>query len=201
MTRLPYERLQSLIAEYRNESTWLIIFPGDWHFLKNFQEVLTKVYFDSGLSQLASASGYLPKSVSTNFKRTQRFLFEVWESFHWVLMAFYWSEQAPSNFLEHVSKLIKNFSSLKELLSEISDNTAGELILVHSFRDRLRKIQPSNFDISSFVRTAWPILGRVSLRKVWKGGAKAKFLYVRRAMDSVDKCPAGGLVALPQEIF
>ena len=66
--------MQSLRAEYRNESTWLIIFPGDWHFLKNFQEVLTKVYFDAGLSQLASASGYLPKSVGTNFKRTHRFL-------------------------------------------------------------------------------------------------------------------------------
>ena len=42
-------------AEYRNESAWLICFPGDWHFLKNYQEVLIKIYYDAGLSELASA--------------------------------------------------------------------------------------------------------------------------------------------------
>ncbi len=35
-----YERLHSIRVEYGNESKWLIIFPGDWYFLKNYQEVL-----------------------------------------------------------------------------------------------------------------------------------------------------------------
>ncbi len=53
-----YERLQSIRAEYGNECSWLILFPGDWHFLKNYQQVLIKVYFDGGLSELSKASGY-----------------------------------------------------------------------------------------------------------------------------------------------
>ena len=37
---------------------WLFIFPGDWHILKNYQEVLLKVYFDAGLKDW-------PKQVDT----------------------------------------------------------------------------------------------------------------------------------------
>ena len=71
-----YERLQSIKAEYGNDFAWMIPFPGDWHFLKNFQEVLVKVYFDAGLGDLAKASGYQPNSIGTNFKRTHKFLLE-----------------------------------------------------------------------------------------------------------------------------
>ena len=71
-----FERLHSLRAEYGNETSWLILLPGNWHFLKNYQEVLIKVYFDVGLNELAKASGYLPRSIGTNFKRTNRFILE-----------------------------------------------------------------------------------------------------------------------------
>ena len=69
-----YERLQSIKAEYGNDFAWMIPFPGDWHFLKNFQEVLVKVYFDAGLGDPAKASGYQLNSIGTNFKRTHKFL-------------------------------------------------------------------------------------------------------------------------------
>ncbi len=42
-----YERLHSIRVEYGNESKWLIVFLGDWHFLKNYQEVLLKIYSDA----------------------------------------------------------------------------------------------------------------------------------------------------------
>ena len=77
--QVTYERLHSIRAEYGSESKWLVLFPGDCHFLKNYQEVLIKIYFDVGLSDLAKASGYLHRSVGTNFKRTHRFLLESWE--------------------------------------------------------------------------------------------------------------------------
>ena len=77
-----YERLQSLKTEYGNDLSWMVPFPGDWHFLKNFQEVLIKIYYDAGLSELATASGYQPNSIGSNFKRTHNFLLEVWESMY-----------------------------------------------------------------------------------------------------------------------
>ena len=38
-----YKILQSIKTEYRDEMDWLHIFPGDWHILKNYQEVLIKI--------------------------------------------------------------------------------------------------------------------------------------------------------------
>ena len=104
-----YERLHSIRLEYGNESKWLVLFPGDWHFLKNYQEVLLKIYFEAGLSDLARASGYLPRSVGTNFKRTHRFLLESWEALYRVLMKYFLAKQAPSDFLQCVSSLLQNF--------------------------------------------------------------------------------------------
>ena len=49
-----YDILPSLKYEYGNELNWLIVFPGDWHFLKNFT---MKAYFDVGLKDLAKSSG------------------------------------------------------------------------------------------------------------------------------------------------
>ena len=42
--------------------------PVDWLVLKNFQEVLQKVYFDGGLITLGKACGYQPNLIVTNFK-------------------------------------------------------------------------------------------------------------------------------------
>ena len=77
-----YARLQSIKKEYGKDLEWLIPLPGDWHLLKNFQEVLVKVYFDAGLSDLAKASGYQPNSIGSIFKRTHYFLLETWEAFY-----------------------------------------------------------------------------------------------------------------------
>ena len=95
-----YERLQSIKAEYGNDFAWMIPFPGDWHFLKNFQEVLVKVYFDAGLGDLAKASGYQPNSIGTNFKRTPKFLLETWESLYRHFLGLFLSNQAPPEFLQ-----------------------------------------------------------------------------------------------------
>ncbi len=53
----------------------------------NFQEVLIKVYFDTGLCNLALASGYPQNSVGVNFTRTLNFLLEVWEALYWLCLS------------------------------------------------------------------------------------------------------------------
>ena len=87
-----YNLLQSIKKEYGHDLAWVIPFPGDWHFLKNFQEVLVKTYFDAGLRDLAKASGYTPNSIGTNFKRTHYFLLEAWESLYCFFLAAFLTE-------------------------------------------------------------------------------------------------------------
>lgn len=77
-----YDILQSLKYEYGSELEWLIVFPGDWHTLKNFQHALMKVYFHAGLKDLAKSSGYPVAAIEacSRFKRTHSFILEVWEA-------------------------------------------------------------------------------------------------------------------------
>ena len=46
------------IEYYGADLNWLIPLPGDWHILKNYQEILMNVYFDTGLRDSARTIGY-----------------------------------------------------------------------------------------------------------------------------------------------
>ena len=85
---------------YGSDLSWFIPFPGDWHILKNYQEVLVKIYFEAGLLDLAKSSGYTPTSITSNFRRTHHFLMEVWESlYRFTLSPFLKKKQASQDFL------------------------------------------------------------------------------------------------------
>ena len=45
-----YMHLINLKCEYGEALSWLVAFPGDFHALRNYHEVLMKVYWDAGLS-------------------------------------------------------------------------------------------------------------------------------------------------------
>jgi len=80
-----YDHLHALKVEYGQELKWLIPLPGDWHILKNYQEVLFKVYFDGGLREVAKQAGYSDGILNSiggcsKFKRSHEFILKAWEA-------------------------------------------------------------------------------------------------------------------------
>ena len=79
-----YLHLQAIKLDYGEELSWLLPFPGDFHILKNFQPVLSKVYYEVGLKQLAMASGFSDETLTcsekcTHFKKSHCFMLQSWE--------------------------------------------------------------------------------------------------------------------------
>lgn len=82
-----YEHLTKIKHLYGNLLEKLLIFPGDWHTLANFQPVLMKVYYAAGLKELALACGHRGETLSalarcSNFKRVHAFLVQAWQAIY-----------------------------------------------------------------------------------------------------------------------
>jgi hypothetical protein len=109
-----YEHLQQTKRLYGDTLKKLLIFPGDWHILKNFQQVIMKAYYHTGLQEIASHSTYKSETLASlhkcsNFKRTHTFLLQVWEAL----------------FLEMISSFLSSnpqFIALKDTIKTTYEN-------------------------------------------------------------------------------
>ena len=153
-----YVHLQSLKLDYGNDLSWLIPLPGDWHILKNFQPIPSKVYFDAGLKQLASSVGHRGETLASlqscsNFKNIHHFLLEVWEAmFIHMYESFLTSNDEALQMHEQVILLCESDVTLTSYLHDKIDNHHCKF---HSYIDNMSERDPnwkfwSNFVFSKF---------------------------------------------------
>ena len=108
----------------------LLLFPGDWHILKNFQEVLMKVYYSAGLKEIAMKSGYrgqtlLSLKTARSFKRTHHFLLQAWEAFYRVMISDFFintnNTSILSSVLDKLAELVQDKSLPETAQKHIED--------------------------------------------------------------------------------
>ena len=107
-----YQHLMNIKRQYGTALHKLLIFPGDWHTLKNFQPVL-KVYYSAGQRELAKACGHRGATLKslescTHFKRTHCFLLQAWEALYRTMLQAYFNHNSDQNLLETVKCILSS---------------------------------------------------------------------------------------------
>lgn len=103
-----YEHLCKVKRLYGSALSNVLLFPGDWHILKNFQPVLLKAYYHAGLQDIARSSGYRAETLKSlancsHFMRTHLFIVQVWEALYLEMISAF--VKAEPNFEEFQTKL------------------------------------------------------------------------------------------------
>ena len=127
-----YEHLMHIKHLYGAELDKLLIFPGDWHTLANYQPVLMKAYYHAGLKELAMSSGHRGETLNSlekcsHFKRTHNFLMQVWQALYQQMLNAYINKNALFSLTDSISRILtkKELSSteiLKQVDSLLSDD-------------------------------------------------------------------------------
>ncbi len=119
-----YDHLRKVKRSYELTFEKLLIFPGDWHLLKNYQPVLMKAYYHAGLREIAKNSGYKAETLKSlencsHFKRT---LLQLWEAMLIEMISLFVDSYPQFDALR--SAILKAFEEAKQ-----NDTTSHDLLI------------------------------------------------------------------------
>lgn len=111
---------------YGAELEQLLIFPGDWHILYNYQPVLMKIYYHTGLMELAKACRHKGETLTslqkcTNFKRTHHFLLQAWKSMYRSMIVAFMTNQ-PNSFQE-ITVVLQSTATTSDTVLKVIENS------------------------------------------------------------------------------
>ena len=148
-----YQHLTSIKNMHGESLKKLLVFPGDWHTLKNFQETLMKVSYTAGLKEIAEASGYRGVTLTSlekcsNFKRTHNFIVQLWEAMYRALIIQFIKTNGNSTLMDNVQVMLQNaiatsknrlafMVDLDQLISEDIIEEFQAFIDIHSKEDEV----------------------------------------------------------------
>ena len=139
-----YQHLISLKFEYGNDLDWLVPFIGDWHCLKNYQEVLNKVYWDAGLKNFAQElhHGLTLTSLEScsNFRRNHDFLMQVWEALYRYQIDIFLQHKQGTGLQVDVDSIV---SHIKRCVSQLKDSKKAKYKNVTDFLAMQEELQQS----------------------------------------------------------
>ena len=147
-----YQHITKIKNTYGESLKKLLVFPGDWHTLKNFQETIMKVYFRAGLKEIAEASGYKGTTLvslekCSNFKRTHAFIVQLWEAMYRAMLMKFANSESDEKLLQDVVAILQDavnsldqltfMSSLNDVLSRDTFETFHAFIESQSSEDEI----------------------------------------------------------------
>ena len=121
-----YEHLMEIKRLYGSSLDKLLIFPGDWHTLKNFQPVLIKIAILSHWHKKASPKIWVQRrnlgilEWCLNFKRTHNFLLQAWQSLYRGMLTSFFNDNTklPTVTIDETIPSSDMFQKLDSILSD-----------------------------------------------------------------------------------
>jgi len=142
-----YEHLMEVKRLYGDALDKLLIFPGDWHTLANFQPVLMKVYYHAGLKEIAQNTGFKGETLTSleqcgNFKRTHNFLVQAWQAIYRVMLDAFCESRTDQNSMPDIQQVNIDATTDPLLILNISEMIpeGQENVDYAQFRDYVSKM-------------------------------------------------------------
>ena len=134
-----FEFIMRVKSECKHAMDWVIPYPGDWHILFNYQDVILKVFWDAGLKKVAKCTSLTTLPATGKFKKVHKFILQSYEALYMYQIDSFLKEYNASsgegdttmsseevqvalkNVLQELSNADANFTNVNNFISAQND--------------------------------------------------------------------------------